>query len=132
MYLCENELVSRKKCALGLQDWARLWRQILKDLRDGVKLKKIEFTKTPIEYELTPYEILMEDIRERRFSLNKIMVDGELPHRIKKDAHDVILQFIRSRPPLKPVSIKYLKKIRNNIKYTYLYILDFFQQNILK
>ena len=121
-----------KKCALGLQDWARLWRQILKDLRDGVKLKKIEYTKTPIEYELTPYEILMEDIRERRFSLNKIMVDGELPHRIKKDAHDVILQFIRSRPPLKPVSIKYLKKIKNNIKYTYLYILDFFQQNILK
>ena len=109
-----------------------MWRQILKDLRDGVKLKKIEFTKTPIEYELTPYEILMEDIRERRFSLNKIMVDGELPHRIKKDAHDVILQFIRSRPPLKPVSIKYLKKIRNIIKYTYLYILDFFQQNILK
>ena len=61
--MCENELVSRKKCALGLQDWARLWRQILKDLRDGVKLKKIEYTKTPIEYELTPYEILMEDIR---------------------------------------------------------------------
>ena len=87
-----------------------MWRQILKDLRDGVKLKKIEYTKTPIEYELTPYEILMEDIRERRFSLNKIMVDGELPHRIKKDAHDVILQFIRSRPPLKPVSIKHLKK----------------------
>ena len=106
-----------------------MWRQILKDLRDGVKLKKIEFTKTPIEYELTPYEILMEDIRERRFSLNKIMVDGELPHRIKKDAHDVILQFIRSRPPLKPVSIKYLKKIRNNIKYTYLYIyLTFFNK----
>ena len=95
-----------------------MWRQILKDLRDGVKLKKIEFTKTPIEYELTPYEILMEDIRERRFSLNKIMVDGELPHRIKKDAHDVILQFIRSRPPLKPVSLKDLKNF-----YTILTIL---------
>ena len=46
------------------------------------------------------------------------MVDGELPHRIKKDAHDVILQFIRSRPPLKPVSLKDLKKF-----YTILTIL---------
>ena len=90
---------------LGLQDWARLWRQILKDLRSGIKLKKVDYTKTPIEFELTPYEILMEDIRSRRYSLNKIMVNGELPPRIKKDAHDVILQFIRSRPPLKRVSI---------------------------
>ena len=88
---------------LALQDWARLWRQILKDLRTGIKLKKVNYTKTPIEFELTPYEILMEDIRAKRYSLNKIMVDGELPQRIKKDAHDIILQFIRTRPPLKPV-----------------------------
>ena len=94
---------------LGLQDWARLWRQILKDLRSGIKLKKVDYTKTPIEFELTPYEILMEDIRSRRYSLNKIMVNGELPPRIKKDAHDVILQFIRSRPPLKRVSIHSVK-----------------------
>ena len=31
------------------------------------------------------------------------MVDGDLPPSVKKDAHDVILDFIRSRPPLKPV-----------------------------
>ena len=72
-------------------------------MRDGVKLKKVDYTKTPVEYELTPYEVLMEDIRARRFTLNKIMVDGELPPRIKKDAHDIILHFIRHRPPLKPV-----------------------------
>ena len=88
---------------LALQDWARLWRQILKDLRTGIKLKQVNYTKTPMEFELTPYEILMEDIRAKRYSLNKIMVDGELPQRIKKDAHDIILQFIRTRPPLKPV-----------------------------
>jgi len=33
-----------------------------------------------------------------------VMVDGQLPPKLKKDAHDVILDFIRSRPPLKPVS----------------------------
>ena len=100
----ETESDCKELQELGLQDWARLWRQILKDMRDGVKLKKVDYTKTPVEYELTPYEVLMEDIRNKRFSLNKIMVDGELPPRMKKDAHDIILQFIRHRPPLKPVS----------------------------
>ena len=28
-----------------------------------------------------------------------------MPPRVKKDAHDIILEFIRSRPPLKPVRI---------------------------
>ena len=100
----ENESTSEELQELGLQDWARLWRSVLRDMRTGVKLKKQEFTKTPVEYELTPYEILMSDIRERKYKLNKIMIDGELPPRMKKDAHDIILTFIRSRPPLKPVS----------------------------
>ena len=30
------------------------------------------------------------------------------PPRVKRDAHDVILDFIRSRPPLKPVSCESL------------------------
>jgi spire-like protein len=93
---------------LELQDWARLWRQVLKDLRSGVKLKNIDYTKTPLEFELTPYEILMDEIKSRKYSLNKVMVEGELPPRMKKDANDLILQFIRSRPPLKPVSSKVL------------------------
>lgn len=52
---------------------------------------------------MTPYEILMDDIRSRRYKLNKIMVDGEIPQMVKKDAHNIILEFIRSRPPLRPV-----------------------------
>ena len=83
-------------------------------LRQGVKLKKTSFTKTPIEYELTPYEILMDDIRSRRYKLNKVMVDGDIPPKIKKDAHDIILDFIRSRPPLKPVGFNYYKKWYKN------------------
>ena len=31
-------------------------------------------------------------------------VNGDIPPRLKKSAHDVILDFIRSRPPLNPVS----------------------------
>ena len=33
----------------------------------------------------------------------QVMVEGRLPPKVKRDAHDVILDFIRSRPPLKPV-----------------------------
>lgn len=31
------------------------------------------------------------------------MVNGDIPRRVKKDAHAVILEFIRSRPPLRKV-----------------------------
>ncbi|CAD6998279.1 unnamed protein product [Ceratitis capitata] len=32
------------------------------------------------------------------------MVNGDIPPRVKKDAHALILEFIRSRPPLKKAS----------------------------
>ena len=44
----------------------------MNELRNGVKLKKTNHTKTPIEYALTPYEMLMDDIRSRRYKLNKV------------------------------------------------------------
>ncbi|XP_072158706.1 protein spire isoform X2 [Bemisia tabaci] len=90
--------------SLKFSDWARLWVQVIRELRHGVKLKKVSYSRTPIEYELTPYEILMDDIRSRRYKLNKVMVDGNIPHRVRKDAHAIILEFIRSRPPLKKAS----------------------------
>ncbi|XP_075211533.1 spire type actin nucleation factor isoform X2 [Lycorma delicatula] len=89
---------------LNFSDWARLWVQVIRELRHGVQLKKVCYSRRPIEYELTPYEILMEDIRSRRYKLNKVMVDGNIPHRVKKDAHAIILEFIRSRPPLRKAS----------------------------
>lgn len=79
--------------------------QVIRELRHGVKLKKVVYSRTPIEYELTPYEILMDDIRSRRYKLNKVMINGNIPAPVKKDAHAIILEFIRSRPPLKKVII---------------------------
>ena len=61
---------------LNIQDWARLWVQVIHELRSGVRLKKTEYTRTPIEYELTPYEILMDDIRSKRYKLNKVSERG--------------------------------------------------------
>ena len=54
--------------------------QVLQQLRRGVKLKEAEAGETrqrhriPIEYELTPYEILMDDIRLRKFTLKEVLV----------------------------------------------------------
>ncbi|XP_019345951.1 protein spire homolog 1 isoform X1 [Alligator mississippiensis] len=93
-------------------DWARFWVQVMRDLRNGVKLKKVQerqYNPLPIEYQLTPYEMLMDDIRSKRYTLRKVMVSGDIPPRLKKSAHEIILDFIRSRPPLNPASARKLK-----------------------
>lgn len=81
-----------------------------------MKLKKVD-TEDLIhntEYELTPYEVtwkqrqqarrardtgnlrsafgqmLLDDIRSRRYKLNKVMINGGLPLRLKKDAHELM------------------------------------------
>ena len=47
------------------------------ELRNGVKLKKVQMKcneRRSIEFELTPYEIMMDDLRSRRYKLNKVPV----------------------------------------------------------
>ncbi len=51
----------------------------MRDLREGVKLKKVQerqYNPLPIEYQLTPYEMLMDDIRSKRYKLRKVMVSS--------------------------------------------------------
>ena len=53
----------------------------MKDLRQGVKLKKVEeqpFNPLPTEFSLTPFEMLMQDIRSRKYQLRRVMVS---PHK---------------------------------------------------
>ncbi|XP_055001870.1 protein spire homolog 2 isoform X3 [Sorex araneus] len=99
---------------LGHTDWTRLWVQLMRELRHGVKLKKVqeqEFNPLPTEFQLTPFEMLMQDIRARNYKLRQVMVNGDIPPRVKKDAHELILDFIRSRPPLKQVSERRLRPL---------------------
>uniref|UniRef100_A0A6P4E0Q5 Protein spire isoform X3 n=1 Tax=Drosophila rhopaloa TaxID=1041015 RepID=A0A6P4E0Q5_DRORH len=105
----ESSATTQQELAkLGFNDWARFWVQVIDELRRGVRLKKSNHERTPIEYELTPYEILMGDIRAKKYQLRKVMVNGDIPPRVKKDAHAMILEFIRSRPPLKKASERQL------------------------
>lgn len=56
---------------------ARLWVQLMRELRHGVKLRKVqqqEFNPLPTEFQLTPFEMLMQDIRARNYKLRKVMV----------------------------------------------------------
>ena len=46
----------------------------MEDLRNGPKLRNTTITKVPVEYELTPYELLMEDIRAQKYQLNKVRI----------------------------------------------------------
>ncbi|XP_070497035.1 protein spire isoform X3 [Chironomus tepperi] len=106
---------SRQELAkLKFTDWARFWMQVVDELRRGVRLKKINFLHPPTEYALTPYEILMEDIRSRKYQLRKVMVNGDIPPKVKKDAHAVILEFIRSRPPLRKATDRKLAPLKRN------------------
>ncbi|KAJ6645772.1 Protein spire [Pseudolycoriella hygida] len=97
---------------LEFSDWARFWMQVVDELRRGVRLKKLDYARPSMEFQLTPYEALMQDIRNRKYNLRKVMVNGDVPPKVKKDAHALILEFIRSRPPLKKASDRRLPPAR--------------------
>ncbi|XP_046619602.1 protein spire isoform X1 [Neodiprion virginianus] len=137
-----GDTTERNLDTLDFNDWtnvriwralqARFWVQVIGELRRGVKLKKVEGSIGPggeggtggghpggkrtrvtgrgIEFELTPYEILMDDIRARRYRLRT--TPSPSPAHLRKDAHAVILDFIRSRPPLKKASERKLPPLK--------------------
>ena len=93
--------------SLQAAEWAQLWLQVMRELRQGVSLRHVDQTKLPpATYELSPYEILLKDIRYKRYTLNHVHITAQ----VKKDAHDVILEFIRSRPPLTKASLRKVKQ----------------------
>ncbi|CAH1710243.1 unnamed protein product [Chironomus riparius] len=110
----DAESSKQELAKLKFSDWARFWMQVVDELRRGVRLKKINFLHPPTEYAMTPYEILMEDIRSRKYQLRKVMVNGDIPPKVKKDAHAVILEFIRSRPPLRKATDRKLAPLKRN------------------
>jgi spire-like protein len=102
---------------LNQTDWANLWMQVIHELRHGVKLRKVcerpYEIRRHIEFELTPFEILLDQIRARKYHLKKVNMDRSLAPQVKKDARDIILEFIRSRPPLKKSSARKLNKVKS-------------------
>ena len=57
--------------------------QVIRELRNGVKLKHVsenDVRRPLYEFALTPYEILMDDIRSKRWNLNKVVPDNMADH----------------------------------------------------
>lgn len=95
---------------LHASEWAKLWLQAMRELRQGVTLRHVVHSKLPpVSFELTPFEMLLDDIRYKRFQLNPVTVKKE--KKKKQDAHDVILDFIRSRPPLSKSTDRKIKEL---------------------
>ena len=65
--------------------------------------------------------------------MNKVRTeDGQLPLKVKKDAHDLILDFIRSRPPLKPAMRRKLAPLRKYSTPQELLLMDITSENAKK
>ena len=87
---------------LDINQWSAAWLSVMHSLRSGVTLNRVEHhMQVPVHFELSPYEMLLDDIRKKKYSLRET---PQLPESLRKDTHDIILDFIRSRPPLNPVS----------------------------
>lgn len=110
--ISSDPLINAALDELCVNDWARLWMQLVKDLRNGVRLKKVDpmyrNEGKVCEYEMTPYEMLLDDIRSQRYTLKHVEQQNVISNQVKKDAHSLILEFIRSRPPLKSVNERVL------------------------
>jgi len=84
---------------LDRQDWAGIFNEVMGELRHGVKLKSVEYSRSPTEYCLTPYEMVMFDIK-----VKKAVLKPPIPVHVENAAKEKILEYIRSRPPLKPAT----------------------------
>lgn len=93
-----------------LKEVAKIWINVVRELRHGVKLKRLdESVRHSREYKKNPYEQLMEDIRTQKYQLRKVPQFTPEGPRETLDLHDVIMEYIRSRPKLRKASERVLK-----------------------
>merc|ERR1711892_496483 len=57
---------------LDQQQWSSAWLSVMRSLRSGVTLNRVEnHSKMPLQFELAPYEMLLNDIRKKKYSLRE-------------------------------------------------------------
>ncbi|NXD73313.1 SPIR1 protein, partial [Eolophus roseicapillus] len=85
---------------------ASLWPSVVRELQNGVKLRKAterpQHHLPPAERIRSPYELLLDDIQCKRFTLRKVIIEQK--HRTPKA--DVAVP----KPHLKPVLERKLKE----------------------
>ncbi|XP_029768635.1 protein spire homolog 1-like [Terrapene carolina triunguis] len=87
---------------------ASLWHDVIRELQNGVRLRKAmerpQHSVPPKEYARSPYELLAEDIRRKRYTLRKVKINSE--QNCKSSEGNTVA----SQPPLKPASERKLKE----------------------
>ncbi|TFK04825.1 chitotriosidase-1 [Platysternon megacephalum] len=87
---------------------ASLWHDVIRELQNGVRLRKAmerpQCSVPPKEYARSPYELLAEDIRRKRYTLRKVKINSE--QNCKSSEGNTVV----SQPPLKPASERKLKE----------------------
>ncbi|XP_053309789.1 protein spire homolog 1-like [Spea bombifrons] len=94
------------------ESWNDLWRHVIRELRLGIRLssaKERSYTGLPVVYKPSPHELLMNDIRCRRYTLRAVQENEK--NKINQSPENFITDLIRVRP-LKPASERKLKERR--------------------
>ncbi|XP_010142481.1 PREDICTED: protein spire homolog 1-like [Buceros rhinoceros silvestris] len=82
---------------------ASLWPSVIRELQNGVRLRKAtERHVPPKECIRSPYELLLDDIQHKRYTLRKVIIEQK--HRTSK------ADVAASKPHLKPVLERKLKE----------------------
>lgn len=90
---------------LERREWAGVFNMVMDELRNGVKLNKVDNIKDNSEFTMTPYEMLMADIKSKKAVLKR---PPSIPRHVELAARDQIMNFIKSKPQLRPVSERVL------------------------
>ncbi|KAM9247787.1 protein spire homolog 1-like [Leptosomus discolor] len=98
--LVENPLQKKE------EHWVSLWPSVMRELQNGVRLRKAterpQRHAPPKEYIRSPYELLLDDIQHKRYTLRKVIVEPGL----RTPKADVAVP----KPHLKPVLERKLKE----------------------
>ncbi|XP_010296513.2 LOW QUALITY PROTEIN: protein spire homolog 1 [Balearica regulorum gibbericeps] len=96
--LVENPLQKEKH-------WASLWPNVIRELQNGVRLRKAterpQHHVPPKETVRSPFELLLDDIQHKRYTLQKVIIEQK--HRTPK------VDVAAPKPHLKPVLERKLK-----------------------
>ncbi|XP_067402190.1 protein spire homolog 1-like isoform X2 [Emydura macquarii macquarii] len=88
--------------------WASLWHDVISELQNGVRLHKAmeqpRYNIPPKAYTRSPYELLADDIRHKRYTLRKVKINSEQKCESSEG------NTIASQPPLRPVAERKLKE----------------------
>ncbi|NP_001086543.1 spire-type actin nucleation factor 1 S homeolog [Xenopus laevis] len=104
----EVEHILDKDAIILYDNWGNLWSNVIKELRLGIRLRNSkEHVGLPAEYELTPFELLMNDIRAKRYTLREVKDSPK--RKMSQSVENFIMDFIRSQP-LRPASERKLKE----------------------